>query len=210
MIKVSFKTFLDIIYDTISSSPTTLITIVVGIVFLISMILSIKRTKKMSTPLFICGWVFVLLFLILKYSSYLTTLLDNLINNIFMQIFFPNFAIYVIMIVVANIIFLGTILNSRSTGVDKILNLLFYIILIVLLIMILEQVTSNNINVYDKLTVYSDATLLVLIQCSTLFFTLWMIIILCKKIIRKIIKKSDDKVREKFVPKSSGVEVLKL
>jgi len=83
MIKLTPSNFIEILYDTIMSSPTTFVTILLGIIFLIIMIVNMKRHKKIGKIPFIIGWVFIIAFVIFKYSPHLTTLFDNLINNIY-------------------------------------------------------------------------------------------------------------------------------
>ena len=54
----------------------------------------------------------------------------------------------------------------------------------------LEQKISDNINIYQIQEVYSVKNISVLIQSTTLIFTLWMTLIISKIIIDKLIQKS--------------------
>lgn len=198
MIKLTPSNFIEILYDTIMSSPTTFVTILLGIVFLIIMIVNMKRHKKIGKIPFIIGWVFIIAFVVFKYSPHLTTLFDNLINNIFMQVFFPNLASYIILLALTNFIFLFTILKKDTKTIDKIINSIFFLIIMLFFILSLERVTQKNINIYETLTVYSDKNLLILIEATTITFVIWMIILISKMIIIKLIQKSDDKVKGEY------------
>lgn len=187
-----FKTLLNII----SNSPSSVLFIIIGIIFAASMIINIKNKNKNSKIISILGWLFVISFIIIRYISYLNKLFDNLINNIFMQIFFPNLATYIIIILITNIIFLYTVLSKNIKNSSKIFNIIFYTIITILMFYTLEQIIVNDVNIYQFDTVYSNSNLTTLVQCTTLLFTLWIIIIINKLIINKLITKSINNIKD--------------
>lgn len=207
MIEITINGFINTLLEAISASPTSVVTLIVGIIFLIAMIISMKKFKKIGKFLFIIGWLFIIIFIILKYSTHLTTLFDNFMNNVFMQIFFPNLATYVIIIAITNFIFLFTILKGSKIS-NKIINSLFFTVIILLLILILDIIFKNEINIYEKLTVYSNKTLLILLEATTITFILWLIILSSKFIVGKLIAKSDKKVKEKYQRKTLTDNIL--
>ena len=202
MIEITINGFINTLTEAISSSPTSFITLIAGIIFLTAMIISMKKHKKMGKSLFIIGWLFIILFIIFRYSNHLTTLFDNFMNNVFMQIFFPNLATYVIIIAITNFVFLFTILKGNSKTSNKVINSLFFTFIMLLLILTLDVIFKNEINVYEKLTVYSNQTLLILLETTTIVFVLWIIILISKAAISILISKSDKKVRLKYNKKN--------
>ena len=60
----------------------------------------------------------------------------------------------------------------------------------------LEQIIVNDVNIYQFDTVYSNSNLTTLVQCTTLLFTLWVIIIINKLIINKLITKSINNLKD--------------
>lgn len=160
------------------------------------MIINIKNKNKNSKMISILGWLFVISFIMIRYISYLNKLFDNLINNIFMQIFFPNLATYIIIILITNIIFLYTVLSKNIKNSSKIFNIIFYTVITILMFYTLEQIIVNDINIYQFDTVYSNGNLTTLVQCTTLLFTLWIIIIINKLIINKLITKSINNIKD--------------
>ena len=181
--------FIEILLDVISNSPSSVLFIILGIIFASAMIINIKNKKKIGKLVSILGWIFIVLFIIIRYSSYLNKLFDNLINNIFMQIFFPNLATYVIIIIITNFIFLYSIIKKTS-NLSKVINVIFFTVIMVFMLYTLEQIITNNINIYSFEEVYSNDDISVLIQSTTIFFTFWIILIISKLIINKLIEKS--------------------
>ena len=184
------KDFIQTLLDIISNSPSSVLFIIIGIVFATSMIINVKNKNKSKKLITVLGWLFVIFFIIIRYNSYLNQLFDNLINSIFIQIFFPNLATYIIIILTTNIIFLYSLLSKKIKNFNKIFNIIFFTMIMILMLYTLEQIISNDINIYQFKEVYSNNNILTLIQSTTLLFTLWIIIIINKIIINKLITKS--------------------
>ena len=108
------KNFIETLLSIITNSPRSVLFIIIGIIFVSSMIINIQNKKRIGKLVSILFCLFIIFFIIVRYNEYLNKLFDNLINTIFMQIFFPNLATYIIIIIITNIIFLYTILNKKQ------------------------------------------------------------------------------------------------
>lgn len=181
---------IDTLLDIITNSPSSVLFIILGIIFAAAMIINIKNKKQIGKMVSILGWIFIVLFITIRFNVYLGRLFDNLINNIFMQIFFPNLATYIVIIIVTNIIFLYTVLSKKTNNYEKIINVIFFIIIMVFMVYTLERIIASNIDVYQFKEVYTNDSVRTLIQSTTLLFTLWIILIISKLIITKLIQKS--------------------
>ena len=197
--KFSLAKLVKSLIDIIIGSPSSMLFIILGLIFSIAMIINVKKNKTIGKTLYLLGWLFIISFIIIKYNNYLSKIFDNLINNIFMQIFFPNIATYAIIIVLTNIIFLYTIFNKKSTITSKLINTPFFIIIMTLMVYTIELVSKKKINIYVQKQVYANEKIVTIIQSTTLIFTLWIIILLSKYILIKLIKKSDEKVRNEYI-----------
>ncbi|MBR3362739.1 MAG: hypothetical protein IKG40_02305 [Bacilli bacterium] len=187
MLKFSIANLVSILFDVLSKSFLTIGFIFFGIIFLIAMIIDIRRYGKIRKLLFVIGWFFVIIFVVFKFFASLNIMLDNFINNIFMQIFFPNLATYFLLIVCTNVLLVFTIFNKKSKTSDKIINYLFFVIISFLLVIILEQIATTKVNIYKPLDVYKNKSILILLESSTLIFLTWMMILGSKKIIRRLV-----------------------
>lgn len=205
----SLGEMLNTVMDIVLSSSFFLLTLIVGLVLLVAMILSIKSKKKFGKGLMVGVWVFLILFIVFRYNNYLYNLLDNLVNNIFMQIFFPSLAMYVIMLVITNVIMFCSILKEMPRYL-KVINVIVPFVIIFLFILTLDKIVGSGLNIYEPLTIYSDSQLLILIELSMLIFVFWLLVLISIKIVRKLIKKSDDKVVAEFLDTDEDIEVLKL
>ena len=195
---ISIWKMLETVANLILSSPFFIITLVVGILLLALMIYSIIKNKKMSKGLSIVVWIFLILFILIRYNNYLYSLFDNLINNIFVQIFFPNLATYIIMLISTITIMVYTIIKKSSPRFLKIMNVLFSFLIIFLFILTLDKIVNLNVNIYEQLTVFSDKELLILIELSMLIFVVWVLLLICIKIVRALIKRINNKIISDF------------
>ena len=198
MIEFSANNFVKTLISIITGSPTSILFIVLGIIFTIAMIVNVKKNKTIGKSLFIIGWIFIILFVIIKYNGYLSKLFDNLINTVFRQIFFPNLATYIIIIIITNIIFLYTILNKKTKTLSKITNSIFFSLIMVLMVYTLDLIIKNKINVYEQEQLYTNEQVLTIIEASTIIFGLWILIIISKFSIKKLINKSNEKILKEF------------
>ena len=209
MIKLETGTFFDTLLNIFEGSPSSILFIILGIIFTLAMIINIKKNKKIGKTLYIIGWIFIISFIVIRYNSYLSKIFDNLINQIFMQIFFPNLATYVILIIITNIIFLISINRKNIKNLTKVINSIFFIVIMIMMVYTLEQIISNNINIYSTEEVYTNQNVLVLIESTTILFTIWTVILISKFIISKLIKKSDEKIIEEYQEKQISDNSIK-
>ena len=198
MIKFSANNFIGTLISIITDSPTSILFIVLGTIFTVAMIINVKKNKTIGKTLFIAGWIFIILFIIIKYNEYISKLFDNLINNVFMQIFFPNLATYIIIIVITNFIFLRTVLNKSTKTIEKIVNSMFFSTIMVLMVYTLDLIIENKINIYAQKELYTNKQVLTLIESTTIIFSGWILIIFSKFLITKLVEKSNEKIKQEY------------
>ena len=167
---------LGILMKIISSSPLFLFCFMLAIVILIFYIININKNKKISKWIFIGLWIILLLILIIRYNNVMFELLDELFNYIFKFLYFPDFPIYIIILIISNIFFIISIFNRKIENSYKILNSISTIILDSLLVLIIDIVSSNNIDIYNSITIYSNSNLLVLLELSVAIFVSWILL----------------------------------
>ena len=213
MTKFSFFNSLKTIYSILSDKPSIFLFIIIGVILLVLSIVGIKKQKKINRWLFILGWVYFTLFIILNFFPSLLKMSDNFINEVFYQIFFPNFSTYIIILIITNIFFLIPFLSKKASKTFQIINTIWYFIIMVLALLSLEVINENNINIYERLNVFSNSKLLVLIQTSTIFFVFWIILDLIILIIKYLIGKSDEQIKEEKIDdkqEEEEIEVLEI
>lgn len=181
-----------ILINIFTSSPIFFGCIIVSLLLLIFFIYCIITNKKTNKWLFISIWAILLLILIIRYNFIVFSLIDNVFDNIFMALYFPNLTVYIAILFASNFFFVYSILNKKVKKSHKILNIINCLIIDIFLFIIMDTVSSNAINVYDEITVYTNSNLLVLLELNSGIFTSWVLLNLLISAHDKL-KKYDEK-----------------
>lgn len=132
--------------------------------------------KKLNKIIYISIWLIFLGIILIFYRDVLINIVDNLFDNIFLIIYFPSISFYFIILVVSNFFLLYSLFNKKMKKIYKTLNVLNALLINSILLFVVSIINKNNINVYDKLSVYSNSNLLVLIEFTTALFIIWLIL----------------------------------
>ena len=173
---VSFIDKLNIVSDIILSSPLFLVSILLIEIALIVYLLIKKGKLKLQKWMIISIWSFLALIIIVIYHKVFFNLIDNFINYIFTALYFPNLAVYISVILISNIFYFISVFNKKINKKYNIINITNALLLDILMIFIIDIVNKNNIDIYEKVTVFSNSKLLVLLELSTGIFTSWILL----------------------------------
>ena len=68
---------------------------------------------------------------------------------------------------------------------------------------------TNNIDIFKKVSLYNNETLMVLIQANTTIYLIWFIILFIRFIVNKIVKKLDEEsiIQKEFLNSNENIEV---
>lgn len=199
MVPTSIIEKLKTIFNTIVSSSFFFIALIIAIVLLILIMISLKKYKKVNTKLFIVSWIFIIIALIVKYYEFMINLLDSFIENIFMAIYFPNFAVFTIVLLITNISLFHSSLKKDKDMIYKIIQITSAILIDLLFILILDTTAKNNIDIYSQTEVYQNNELFVLLESSMAIFTVNVILNMIVFIIKKLLN-------YKTIPQSQGLQ----
>lgn len=166
----------NMLMNLISSSYLFFISMIVSILILTVLIICIILNKKVNKWLFIGIGTLVAILLLINYSEIIIKILDIILDSVFMALYFPNLPIYASIIFVANTFFVIGIFSKKKTKLQKISNIINAIVLDFLLILIIDVVTKNNINIYEEINLYTNSTLLVLLELSMGIFVSWILV----------------------------------
>lgn len=167
---------LEILMNIIGSSPLFLFCFMLAIVILIFYIINVKQNKKLNKWIFIGLWIILLLVLIIKYNDIMFKLLDEVFNYIFEFLYFPDFPIYIIVLIISNVFFIITIFGRKTQTSYKVLNAITTIVLDSILVLVIDIVSKNKVDIYNSVSIYSNSNLLVLLELSVAIFVSWLLL----------------------------------
>jgi len=182
MLQLTLLEKLKILFDLILSSPFFIFLFIFTILVFI-ILLDSKNYKRKQIKSYIIGiYTLVFLSVIIKYHSSFLSVFDYLINDIFIIFYFPNVAVYAIMIIIINILMLRS-LFSNNDKIVRTINIASYSMIMYLMLLVIYTVTTENLNVYDELSLYTNQNVLVLVEISNVIFLIWMILLLINKLL---------------------------
>ncbi len=186
MVQASLLEQLNIFWNILISNKY--IWIILGIALGLVLLLSLGNkfhNKKITKILYILIYVTLFGTLIGLFHTEILELYDYLVNNIFLFLFFPNLAVYALVLLIVNIIIIKSTF-SKDYKVVKGLNIVFFIVFNIIFYLIIDNIVKNNINVYEQLNVYTNNNLLVLIELSMKLFVVWLLLLGIIKVSKSI------------------------
>ena len=86
------------------------------------------------------------------------------------------------MIIIINIIMLKSIFSNKDR-IIRTVNMASYSIIMYLMLLIIYTITTESIDVYNEVSLYSNTTILSLVELSNILFLIWIILILLNKLL---------------------------
>ena len=183
-------------YTTIFEKLLTLINIVsssyiyigFGIISILLILLLIFRKISKKTCFIIISLLskLVLGYTIYIYYDVISKLINDIVDNIFLNIYFPSIYAYLFILLIINIFGLSNILRPNGEKSYKTINGITLTITNFILILVLEVIAKNKIDIFTKESIFSNPTLITLLELSINVFIMWLISLGASYIINNI------------------------
>lgn len=196
MIQMSLFEQLAYLVEMIVSSPLTIFLLFIICGFVALLIAEIKSKDKTISKILVYGFLTSTILVAFIYNKSILMLLDSFMDKVFETIFFPNIVTYVLILVFINTLLITLLLKNKVKEVYKVITFIATVQIDFLAILTLNTITKNDINIYSELTLYSDKTLLVLLQFTTEIFVSWLIIMFMATIINNLISMKNKELRK--------------
>jgi len=167
---------INILMELISSSSLFLFFSMIGISLLIFFIVCIIKNKRVNKWIYITVFSLIGIIIFINYSSIIIKILDTIIDSVFKALYFPNLPIYMAVLIISNTCLVLSLINKKEPKIRKIINLICSGILDILFVFIISIVSKYNIDIYEEINLYTNSTLLVLLELSMGIFVSWILI----------------------------------
>lgn len=190
MVEFSLLEKIKAVFNLIFSSPLFLILLFGLILMIVDIKLISKKDKKTKLIYFLLS-IAIIGLLLQSYFDSLLSIFDTIAKNIVAFIYFPTVLEYVVMLIISLCILIYTLLSKKLNKKIKIANSFVFIINSFLFFLILDQISSNNVDLSNKVSIYTNNNLMMLFELSIAVFLLWIVGLFIYKIIKYIIHKDD-------------------
>lgn len=191
MTDFSFWDRIKTIFEMIFSSTFFISLFIVLILTIAILVLNHKIKTKTPKYLVILGYLCIIIFVLVKYGSYVLSINDSVVEKFFSAMYFPNLVVYLSMLLITLLLLAINFINEKFSLVTKICNVLCFGLIWFFFILVLDVMKSEGINVYEITEIYSNETLMILLQASMYVFFVWIGILLMNLAVRKISDKLD-------------------
>lgn len=178
-------------FNLVFSSPLFLI-LLVGFALMAVDIFFISRKSKSTKIIYLIVSLIIIIILLQNYFTSLFNVFDIIAKNIVAILYFPSVLEYVLMILISLIIILISTINKRTNKKIKIINLITFSTNMFLFFLILDVISKNDIDLSNKISIYSNQSLMILFELSMLIFVIWVLGLIIYKIIKRIIYKGNE------------------
>ena len=162
-----------ILFDTLMSFKFIFILIILMLILTILFI-----CKKMSNKKYVIfmslSMALTFIISIVKNHKILSNTFDNFTTIFFNGIYFPSIYIYISVLLIISLAFITSILNSKKKKIYKIINSVTFIINNIFFIIILNIIAKNNINVFEISSLYTNKSLVAILELNMGLFILWI------------------------------------
>ena len=182
-----FKTITNVV-----TSQSFFITLFVILILTITILL-INIKVKSKAPKYVAAIVYfgLAILVIARYGNYVLSLNDSIVEKFFKAVYFPNLVVYVCVLIISILIMIANIIDKKFSIVAKIINSVCFFLTWFLFILVVDTVKKNELNFYDVTDLYSNKTIMILLQASMYIFIVWIGVVIIDLIVRKLADKMD-------------------
>ena len=209
MLQVSLFDQLEVMMSMIVSSPLNLLILLFISAIIALLIIDYKKKQKIIERIILISLFILGLIIFFFFFFSILGLLDSFMNNLIRTIYFPNYVVYILILITSNLVLIYSILNNEMGYSYKISNYTLGISLDFIAILLFNVIIKNNINLTEEITINSNKDLLILLQLTTEIFTLWFIIICIIYVIKKLIMIKDKEYRKQQLAGIRNIKFIK-
>ena len=143
--------------------------------FLVISILNIKQKERVVnyfTLAIFSMFIFLLILFNLNYTGYC---IDKALKLILKYIYFPSTVVYFYMEILVVTILMITIFSNKMTDFKKIFNYVVFTLFNLLFFLFISVISYNKIDLASTVDLYSNNSILSLVQVSNVLFVMWFL-----------------------------------
>ena len=182
----------------LSNSPVIISFIVILVLTGIMIALNIKVVNKKVRMISAIVYSILVGVLFFSYSSTAFNYGDSILDSIHKNIYFPSIGTYLVILVASLVIVLITIFNKKVKTINKIINISAFVILLLLFVLVLDGLMTNEISISNQSKIYGISSLVTVIQTSMIIFLIWIVSVGSNSLINYVSKKYG-KQKEEYI-----------
>lgn len=165
---------LKILIDVLMTFKFVLVLIAIMLILTILFIFKKLSNKKYTILMSLSILLTLIISIIGNYKTLFKTF-DNFTTIFFNGIYFPSIYIYLSVLLVVAVAFITSILSIKKKKVYKIINSIAFILNNIFFIIVLNIIAKNSINVFEISSLYTNSSLVAILELNMGLFILWIV-----------------------------------
>jgi len=190
MVEYTLLEKIKVVFDLILASPLFLV-LLLGVLLMVVDTLYISKQDAKTKKIYIGASLLVVILFMYSYLDSLTSILDTIAKNMVTIIYFPTVLEYIATLIVSIIILGFSIFSSKMKPLVKRINILCFAINSFIFFLILDQIASSEVDLTNKVSIYTNSNLMALLELSLVVFVIWIIGLTLYKITKLITPKAE-------------------
>ncbi len=179
------------VFNLVIESPLFLI-LLLGIILMIVDILFISKKDKKTKIIYIIVSFLLIIFFMISYIESLLQIFDTITKNLVAIIYFPTVLEYIVMMIISLIILMVSFFSKKTHKIIKRINAFILITNSFLFFLILDEIAKTNVDLTNKISIYTNSNLMMLLELSIIIFVIWIIGLVLYKTIKVLSPKAED------------------
>src|SRR5574344_1998383 len=159
MVEFSLLKKIKTVFNLIFSSPLFLI-LLFGIVLMIVDLKFISKKDKKTKIIYTLLSIAIIGLLLNSYFSSILSIFDTIAKNIVAFIYFVIVLEYIIMLLISLFILIFSVVSKKINSKVRVINSFICIINAFLFLLILDQISSSNVDLSNKVSIYTNDNLM--------------------------------------------------
>ena len=179
------------IFKYIFSSSITIELFIFCLLLFTLLIINLKKKNILINIGFIGIYIGLLLGVLVSYNDYVKLCFKATVKGIMQYIYFPSTIVYFFIMLFVSIMIVYTIFSKKITTFKKVFNYICFSLIYLLFLLFVTLSASNEIELNSMKELYTNNTILSLVQISNLILLIWIIFTLFYKLYCYFKKKYD-------------------
>lgn len=198
MLDISLFEKIKTIFNLILTAPYFILLLIFAVIVYFLLFQSSKESKEKKVFIYTSLYVLIIMAVLIKYNKELFSLLDYLMDNLSIIFYFPNFAAYILMILVINLVLLISIFSKKMSHIIKKINIALYCFMTYILFLNLDLISKQSLDIYLNTDLYANKEIMSLMQINNIVFILWLVALIIYKLATALTKVEIDVQTETF------------
>ena len=144
------------------------------IAFFLVIVIAKKISRKHFFMVVFVSYIGVLGYTIFSHLNELVVVFNSLVDQFFTNLYFPSVYVYLFVLVMIDIVSIVSFFRVSESNTYKWINGVFFFMIQFVFVLILDLLSKNEIDIFSKVSLFSNKDLVMMLEFSINLFLVWL------------------------------------